>query len=69
MLYVIEEILSLFSFYTLFLAIPIDSEPIYRSLRPEAYKLSARRQIQESDVEQFQPEIELRGVCNSFRQW
>lgn len=55
MLYVIEEILSLFSFYTLFLAIPIDSEPIYRSFRPEAYKLSARCQIQESNVEQFQP--------------
>lgn len=43
MLYVIEEILSLFSFYALFLTVPIDPEPIYRRFRPKAYKLSARR--------------------------
>lgn len=69
MLDVIEEILSLFSFYTLFLTIPIDPEPIYRRLRPEPYELATAGQVQEPDVEQLQPEIELRGVCNSFRQW
>lgn len=68
MLYVIKEVLSLFPFYALFLAIPIDPEPIYRRFRPETHKLSARCQIQEPDVEQFQPEMELRGVCDSFRQ-
>lgn len=67
MLYVIKEVLSLFSFYALFLAIPIDPEPIYRRFRPKAHKWPTRCQIQESDVEQFQPEIKLRGVCDSFR--
>lgn len=68
MLDVIEEILSLFSFYTLFLAIPIDPEPIDRRLRPEPYILATARQVQEPDVEQLQSQIELRGVCDSFRQ-
>ena len=53
MLYVIKEVLSLFSFYALFLAIPIDPEPIYRRFRPKAYKLPTRCQIQEPDVEQI----------------
>lgn len=43
MLNMIEEILSLFSFYALFLTVPIDPEPIHRRFRPETYEWPARR--------------------------
>lgn len=53
MLDVIEEILSLFSFYTLFLTIPIDPEPINGRFRPEPYEPATAGQVQEPDVEQI----------------